>query len=252
MKKYLFSILIIIISSFMLTGCVDVGNFELSEEQEAEVVEYSTSLLLKYNKNTSSRIVDTTAKRQLMARVEEYRATHQNDSKVKDTDTSSDENADSGSSTGGKASGSEAVGEQNIARALHQNDGISIDYANYEICKSYPRDGSADGFFALDATAGNDLMVFHFDIKNNSDSDVELNVLDIGPMFRFIFNGNDRKNALSTLLFNDLATYNTTLEAGGYEDAVVILEVPEGFDNSVSEASFLIKVADEQSIIPIN
>lgn len=250
MKKRLLLFLILICASFVLTGCVDVGNFELTEEQESEIVDYSSTLLLKYNKNTSSRIVDTSAKRLLMARVEEYKKNLSNATKEQGIADGNEGEASDGKD-GGVSSENAAVGEQNIARALHLPDGIEIVYAGRESCSSYPYDGSSDGFFAMDATMGNELVVFHFDIINTSDSDKECNILDVGPMYRMIINDNDRQNALTTLLLDDMATINETIEAGGGRNAVVILEQPSGYSEGISNVKFLIKVGDEQSIIPI-
>ena len=250
MKRQIIFLLSLIAYSFMLTGCVDVGNFYLTDEQETQVVDYSVSLLKKYNASSRSRLVDTTEQRLLNKRVEEFIAEKK---KMEKANPASDrEESDNKDSNENAASDPfAAAGIQDIAKALNQRDGIEISYTGYEVCDTYPEDEDTNNYFVMSATDGKELIVFHFAVSNVGSDTINCNILDVGPMFRMIVNGNDRQNALTTLLMNDLATFNYDLEPTSTTDAVVVLEEPKGYADSITSASFLIKNGDEQSIIPI-
>lgn len=250
MKRQLLFLLSIIAYSFLLTGCVDVGNFYLTDEQETQVVDYSVNLLKKYNANSRSRLVDTTEQRLLDKRVEEYVAQKKAMEKTSPEDAA-DSKKEDGSDNSASNDPFAAAGIQDIAKALNQKDGIEINYKGYEVCATYPEDEDTNNYFVMSATEGKELIVFHFDVNNVGTDTQNCNILDVGPMFRMIVNGNDRQNALSTLLMNDLATFNYDLESGSSTDTVVVLEEPIGYADSISSVSFLIKNGDEQSIIPI-
>ena len=50
-----------------LTGCVDVGDFDLTKSEEERIAGYCADILLKYDKNHQSNIVDTSLARELAA-----------------------------------------------------------------------------------------------------------------------------------------------------------------------------------------
>lgn len=251
MKKRLIWGIILIVFTFALTGCVDVGNLNLTEDEEAQIVGYTTELLTKYDSNSKGRLVDTTQKRLLNQAVEEYNAKQAELKKTEKKSKSKSENDSSSEQAAENVDPYATAGEQDIAKALGQPSDIGIYYTGYENCKTYPTDSSSEGFFNMSATQGNDLLVFHFDIINMGDASAHCDILDVSPMFRMIVNGNERKNALTTLLLNDLCTVDTDIESGNKIDSVVVLEVPEGYADQVNSVKFLIKNGEEQSIIPI-
>lgn len=231
-------------STLVLTGCSVTPQLHLTDEEEQKIVGYTADLLLKYNKNSSKDLVDTADARELAAKVEALKARRQAE------DKESENKNESGNGTANGASDNGEAGTQNIAEALGI-PGFEVSYTGYEVCQTYPNDGTTDEFFNMAATMGKELLVFHFDVRNISDAEVSCNILENDPILRILVNGTDRKNVLTTLLLDNLATINETVPAGETISGVAILEVPEGYEADISSLSFIIKRGEEQSIIPL-
>ena len=243
MRRKIHFFALCLIGSILLAGCSFSPELNLTEEEQQQIVHYSASLLLKYSDGYKKTLVDTSAERELQAKVAAIREQKAQIQENKETDK--------------KAKGEKQTespyapsGEQNIAAALLQ-DGIEISYSGYEVCASYPEESAIEESFALDSTEGKELLVFHFQVSNPSEEEKECNILSKDPVFRIIINGEERKNALHTLLLNDLANLNEVRPAGGTVDAVVVIEVPEGYAESIESLSILMKTRENQSIIPI-
>jgi len=138
MKKLLVLSMAFVLA-FLCSGCAQSPQLNLTKEEEQQIVSYSADLLLKYDKNHQSNIVDTYYQRELDARIEAQKEA----ARLEQENGSGDENdADSGSkgdTSGG--SGSSLTyppeGEQNLAVALGQPD-FNVSYTGYEVCQSYP------------------------------------------------------------------------------------------------------------------
>jgi len=251
--KRLFLFVVIMLSAFTCCGCaIDVGDFDLTESEEEQIVSYSTDILLKHDVNYQNNIVDTSRARELKARVEaikelnkkaaeEEAETSEKDSKGKDSDAE------------GKAavSLSDPVGEQDIAKALVQ-DGFEINYKGYEVTDRYSMNGSDDDFFALSASAGKELIVLHFDIANVSGEDKQCDLFSHYPIYKVIINGNEKKNALTTFLMNDMSNIDESVAAGTSIDGVVLLETEVGYENNISNVALEVNSNDGNSVIPFN
>ena len=81
-------------------------------------------------------------------------------------------------------------------------------------------------FFVMNATEGNKLLVLKFQAENLSDGENSLDIAQSGTRFKIVVNGTE-KNALTTMLLNDLAYYQKTLNAGESQEVVLICEIPE-------------------------
>lgn len=251
MKRKLLVLSLALILAFSCTGCAESAQLNLTKEEEQQIASYSADLLLKYDRNHQSNIVDTSYQRELEARIEAQKeaAREELENPSDDSDTA-DTSKDNGS-TGG--SGSSMLyppeGEQNLAAALGQPD-FNISYTGYEVCQSYPDDDSE--VFAMDATAGKQLLVFHFDIENITSEDRECVLIDKDAFYRIIVNDSERLNALTTILMNDLATVDEAIVAGGHYDSVVVLETEPGYEQQIESLSLLAKYGeDSQSVIPL-
>ena len=91
---------------------------------------------------------------------------------------------------------------------------ITFQYTGYELTESYPSGiEGEDVFFAMDATEGMQLLVLKFTASNASSADQTLDMLGHGARFRISVNGGSGENALSTMLLNDLQTYEGVVPA---------------------------------------
>lgn len=236
-------IIVCLLGTVLLSGCAFSPELMLTEEEQILIADYSADLLLKHSDGYLKTLVDTTAERELQAAVAILRAQRLQEEEA-DTDSSTD------AEEGGQESPYAPKGEQNLATALSQNS-IEISYDGFDVCKSYPNDTEAEDAFLLNATEGKDLVVYRFRVTNTSGEDTEVNILDQNPMFRIIVNGEERKNALRTLLMNDLGTLHDVIPAGESRDEVLVMEVPEEYVQTIESASLLIKINGQESIIPL-
>lgn len=241
MKREYKIICLLILFALWVPGCASTQSINLTEEQEQQIVGYSADVLSRYINDKNDMLVDTTSARELAAKVEMIKERNKKGDVEESTETSEE---------GETEEVTEAEGTQDFAEALGVS-GFEISYIGCEICKTYPNDGTTDDYFNMEATAGKELMVFHFDVTNHSETDMVCDILDNDPILRMIMNGSDRQNALTTLLLDDLATMNQVIKAGQTVGGVVVLEVPEGYEESVETVSFMIKCGENQSTIPI-
>lgn len=232
----------------ILTGC---GNTmpELTEEENDVITEYAVNLLLKYDKNTSSRLVD------LADYEEENDMDSENDSPEEDNDALEEETTPD-EENGLPVADTEVVDISEEANAssieeFYSINGFSFQYTGYELKKEYPdmTENEADAFFAMEATPGMQLLVLKFQTVNQSSYETELNMLNYGTRMRVSVNGESPKSVLSTMLLNDIQTYKETVEANGATELVAVVEVPEG--TYVEDISLILKSDSDSTTISL-
>ena len=203
---------------------------ELTEEQNEIITEYAVDLLLKYDKNYSNRLIDLEAYRKeqasLQARMEAQAA--EDAAKAEAEAQAAKEAEDSG----------EAVVDNNTVveplissiEEFYGIDGVVFQYTGYDLTYIYPEsaEDESTAFFSMDATPGTELLILKFLVTNISGGPKELNMLGYGMRTRINVGAGVSENALSTLLLNDLQTYNGTLGADESTELVAVIEVPEG------------------------
>ena len=118
-------------------------------------------------------------------------------------------------------------------------DTLTVQINGYDISKSYP-DGSG-AFFALDAGEGNKLLVTKLTLTNNTDTVVDINMLEKDVSFKLSLDGNGYKFALSTMLMDDLSTYVGTLGVGDSVELVLLSEWKEEELINISNPTLYIK-----------
>ena len=75
----------------------------------------------------------------------------------------------------------------------------------------------------MNATDGCQLLVLKFELKNLSEQEQEVSVIPGTVRMKIVLNGSE-KNALTTMLLNDLATYQGTLAPQESTELVVVGE----------------------------
>ena len=131
-----------------------------------------------------------------------------------------------------------------------QVENVTFTYGGYEIADSYPEAGEGV-YFTMNATPGTSLLVMKFTAQNTGTETEEVDLLSLGARYKVTVNG-ETKNALSTMLLNDLASYKGTLEAGESAELVVVTEIPGEQASAVDSVSLIAKNADTTSAISIN
>ncbi len=193
-------------SLVMLTGCVGANKIpELSEEEEALVVEYAASTLLKYDTKYAEKLTEIPVEEP----AEEVLPMAEGDM------TQSPETANVATEQPTQEP------EVSVESILGLQD-VEVTYKEYEVDDFYPNNGN-DIYFVMNATDGCQLLVLKFELKNLSEQEQEVSVIPGTVRMKIVLNGSE-KNALTTMLLNDLATYQGTLAPQESTELVVVGE----------------------------
>ena len=143
-----------------LSGC---GNTipALSEEQEALVVEYASTAVLKHDANYQGKLVDlSTLKNEEETPVEETMQAPAEEADIpKEPEQMQEPQQDVFS-----AEQAEAEIQADAEQILGLQD-VSLTYSGYEVDEFYPKNGN-EIYFVMNATPGNNLLVMKFTLRN--------------------------------------------------------------------------------------
>lgn len=209
-----------VLTGFLLTGC-GAALPEMTQEQEEQIVNYAVALALKYHEGQESRLVDLSyyEEEESSEAVSAPEASEDSDEQqkggmdpVKDTDT---------------ADISEDNRVQSTIEGFFGLEGIRIDYTGAFFCDAYPEESGEELFLSVDATAGMKILAVSFEMQNISDSAANIDFLSVSPRIRLILNEGRSMPVLTSLLPEDLTTYQGTVEAGETVKLVILAEVEE-------------------------
>lgn len=219
--------------SILFTGC---GNTipDMTAEQQELISQYAANLLISYDSNQKSRLVDLTET------VEESTQENATDaveaveeSETLPEETESQEQVEE-NTEGTAETESQEVSYLTIAEVLNLPENITLEYNNVVESAYYPIDQTNEMFFSLDASAGNSLLVYQFVLKNQSQEDIYLDFFSQDISYRLQYTDGSKKKILTTLLDDDLSTFVGDITAGESLPLVIIVEVAQ------SEAETLI------------
>ncbi len=231
----------------MLCGCGDELP-ELTPSQQEMLTEYSAALLLKYDSNTPSRLlpegsvvsiayVDPNDPNAVLVETTPETETT-SDITVDNVPDVTSENVSVTDVTTGQTTGGQHAGFSNFLADL----GVSFDYSGvYEVVDSYPEGNDVNPYFTVDATDGNKLLVIHFNLTNNSASDMDVNLNTLNLRYRVSLNGGKNKFVMTTLLENAILSYVGTLGSGQTEDIVAICEISEAEGSNIQTIDFTVR-----------
>lgn len=211
-------------TALMLGGC-GAAFPNLSDQQLDQAGEYAANLLLKYDSNNRRRLLSE----EEMAKEEQRRAAWA----VKPVD---EEALPETEQTGNPAIGDTETGEEKPTVYGKLEDfyefpqEIGIEYTGYEVGKSYPADQSS--FFSLDAAAGKEILALKFRLTNRGEGAQKIDLMNRQGSYRVTVNGSYSRAQLTTLLDNDLATYQGTLLPGAAQELVLLIEIEQGTEIS--------------------
>lgn len=245
MKKWRrLGIIGIIAAALSLPACGTSGP-ELTEEQNAQIVEYAAGLMLKYDANYHSRL----AEGEEMEEEPEEESVEPVEQPVEDEPT--EEEAVGESTEEGAGQEQEEMPDKSIEE-FYGLEGIAISYTGYETKDVYPEASGDDMVFAMNASEGCKLIVLNFDVQNTGGQDVNLDMLSKGTKFKISLNEASPKYALTTMLENDLASYIGTIPAGGSENLVLICELPEEEAGSIGTVVLFMRNDLEEARLTLN
>lgn len=204
--------LILTISTILgLSACGENAIPEMNSAELQAVGEYAALTLMKYDAANRSRLVDIsqpedvnaeesapipTAKPMEMKPVEDTPVVNQ----------------------------AEKENAYSIEEVMGLPEGVTVNFQGYESCEKYPYAG-ADNYFAVTATEGNALLVLKFSLTNGSGQAAAVDILSADSSFYVTLNDAYTKRTLTTVLLEDMSTYEGTLQPGDSRELVLMLEV---------------------------
>lgn len=259
MQKGKAKILICIGLVGILTGC---GNTipEMTPEQQELVVEYAVGTVLKYDRNYEKRLL-TVAELDAIDKQDPEPDMEQEFTEplpIQEQDAGQDESAGQ-SALSGEMEGQEAdlpieadSTEVVSIEDFLQTESLAFRYQGFETVDRYPEIGEEEElFFAMSATPGQKLLIVRFQVENEGTTDEVLDMNQLGTRFRIAVDG-EEKNALTTMLLNDLSYYSGTIAAGESQELVLVCEVPEEKASAISKLELIMKNVENTATISLN
>lgn len=253
-KRKLGLIITAAVLSFSITACGSSLS-EMTEEQNAQVVEYAAGLLLKYDQNYHSRLLEeeaeTSGQEEESLSAEKGEVQSQAESQKEETSAAETPEAKEETPVIDRSEAAQQTAYSSIEQ-FYSIDGVAITYEGYELKDQYPEMDSEDMFFAMNATKGSKLLVLYFDVANVAGQDLNLDMLSKGTKFKISVNGEAPRYALTTMLTDDLSSYVGTIAADSSEKLVLVAEVAEEKTESIQSISLTMKNVSEDATISLN
>ena len=253
MKRAVVLLLVLSLTQGLLTGCSDGLENDLDEETEMKqlglVAEYAAGLLLKYDKSGSNGLVKTGPEEPAMEDPVDISSAPPEDADHLDPNVSISSDGPGGSSGNPEDMPAEQelpVSSGSISQALGIPD-FDVTFTYYELRDSYPDTVSPENMlFSLQAEPGQDLLILHFDLANNTGADMQCSPMGFDRKIRLLLNGSQRINQQITILLNDLKSFDEVLPAGQAVDTVLVFYLDEGSDPNESLELIIVDEEGEQ------
>ena len=244
MKKGWIIGLPLIMTGIWLTGC---GNAipEMTMEQQELVVEFAASELLKYDVNYQSKLTAPEPEQQ----PEEEQGEQPKEPLIEEETLPEEIIADTDVTI---VDNTGTVEAQNISIADFLDlTGVEISYAGYETVDTYPEGEAKEAYFFMSATEGNKLLVLRFCALNVSGEELSIDLSKSQTRYKIILNGTE-KNALTTMLLNDMAYYQGTLAANESIELVLLCEIQDDQTEFIDTLQLKMKSVDDSATISLN
>lgn len=233
MKRKLIAIMISGVMMFSLTGCT-TEVIELTDTEEQIISEYAAHAVLQHFGKNQHNIV------------EELLVEEEIEEQLSDEEFFGDEPKEETPEDGIQVIVPDTMPEVTVSANSDMSieeffgiEDLEIRYKDYTVTKTYPEVSEEEFYVSIDATEGSNLLVLKFDVANLTGTDYETNMLRYGLKFKVGVNGASPRWVLSTMLMNDLTTYNEVIPANGTVELVLAMEIPE--DTSVEQLSLMMK-----------
>ena len=241
MKKI---VLALALSALIMSGCVNA--LEMTALQQAQMVEYSADLLLKYARGYDYGLV--------AIEIPEPEVVVVPDPLPPDVPTDDD--------TGG--TGADDINTPEIIDNTQPQfndmnemvgvEGLAFNYSQYLLTDEYPTAVTpGDVYFFVGASPQSKLLAVEFEVTNISGEDIYLNMLDKMLRIRMVYTNTGTgvehvENAMITMLPNDLSLFQDYVPAGGTLTLVSMCEILEQDADAISNLEYRAR-SDEGELI---
>lgn len=239
---------ITILTGAMIMSLCGCGNAipSLSEEQEALVVEYASTAVLKHDANYQGKLVDLSA----ITNEEEVPPEEITQAPAEETNIPEEPAPVQEPQPEADSAAQQEEEVQVNAEQILGLQNVSLICSGYEVDEFYPKNGN-EIYFVMNATPGNNLLVVKFTLKNLLNEEQDIQIQPGTVRVKINLNG-EEKNALTTMLLNDLATYQGTLGPDEETELVVVGEYPVEELQTIDALSVKLKNESGEVILNCN
>lgn len=227
-KKGLVSILL---CGVMLStaGC-GTKPYDLSSEEQEKVAAYAAHVVTRYNDRQDEGLIKI--------QQEDLSKEDTTESKEQQTDTKDKQETSADPAKNTTADAEKPKTEiVSLRQALKLEDGLDASFENYDVTDSYVE----SDYFAMNATAGKTFLAVHINLKATG-GDIECDMLKKNLKYRVVINGDKTVAAQTSILLNDLGTYQGTIAGGSTQECVLLFETEK--QNVENITSLQLKVSD--------
>ena len=218
---------VLLVALVATTGCGEKA-MTLTEEEESTIVNYTAHVVAKYNTKQPDGLArlsaDTLDDIYGTDSTKDEEQNTQTDSildEAKTDETQMDEVPESYDSQGTDTENALPEEQQVTLSEALGIAGVEAAVTGIELKDSYVQ----EDYFAMDATAGKTYLVVHVSLTNATTADIPCDMLAQKPQFKAKVNGGSAVPAETTILLNDISTYQGVIPMGGSVDTVALFLV---------------------------
>lgn len=211
---------VLLMAAFMFSGCGE-ALYEMTPEEEAAVVSYAAHAVSKYNTFQQDG--------EIYIQKDEVALTEEAETEITETEiaeTDADGMVEPLVEEDAEAEVAETAGKVTEGATLTEALDLGVVRAEYmgnALYKTYKK----SDVFAIDAREGKQLLVLDVNLTNTIDQDLHIDILAMTPTFRAVINGSETVPLQTTILPDDLSTYQQDILAGATNTAVLVFEIPQ-------------------------
>lgn len=227
-----------------LTGCTENQIPDLTEEEMQAVGEYVAITMMKYDMNHQSRLMD-------LQTLSEEKAEESVDIPESGEAAGMGEVEDTPviDAVGGDT---QTANTYSMEEVIGLAEGVTLTFQSHTICDSYPEGNDVlSAGFSLDASAGKKLLVLHFLLTNTTGQEQSIDLFSSDELYTITVNNEYSRRALTTMLLEDLTTYEGTLPAEGSSEVVLVAEVGEEMADNVTSVSLKVRNEEKEYTIQL-
>lgn len=220
-------IAVLLMTALTFAGCGD-ALYALTPEEESIVVSYASQIVAKYN--TYQHDGEVFVMKEILE--EEEQPEEEAEEDLSTQEPSEDEEipdmqiqGDMSLKSPDSIKQEDETNQENAAtvgEALGLGS-VRVDYSGSSLCTTYVK----SDVYAVDAPADRQLLVVNMKLVNQSTQEAAIDLLSLKPVFQAVINETETAVMQTTILPNDLSTYQGKIAAGASADAVLLFEVPK-------------------------
>lgn len=228
MKKSRIGITAVLLAAlFMLSGCGD-AMYELTEDEQSLIVHYAAQTLAKFNTFQQDGEVFVLTEILEGTDIAEESSEPEDAGGEEAPEDMGDEQEPSDGAAENETSESADMSQESQDTGATMTEALDLgiiqaEYMGLELCKTYQE----EDYYAVDADLGKQFLVVKYNLVNQSAQAFHIDILAMTPSFTAVVNGEQTVPAQTTILLNDLSTYQSDIEPNGTKETVLLFQIPE-------------------------